>query len=485
MVSQTKTATRPSRAGPERKIRCLALGLLASGALASGAGACGVFGDSDELPSNVPDPTIQRSAAGAVARYRAALGLLPPTLDWFLTETGVLTDELVALPAPAGVAGTYTGIDSRTELGGFAGTYSRLQQLRGQAHEARGFIAAYAPDSVALVGHLYAVEGLAEVWLADLFCSGVPLSTIDLEGDYTLAPGSSTAAVYQHAAALFDSALARTGDSVSIQQLAALGRGRALLALGQYGEAAATTATVPTLYTHQVVFAPTRIEDRLLWQFGDATPSPTGLGYRARPATPSVADREGGSGLDYRTAADPRVGVTALEETDPYGNVMVYPTKYPLTGAVTLTVGDGLEARLIEAEAELQSGGDWLALLNTLRTDGTFDTQPNIDDPSKTDTVWHAGTGGVAGLRPLEEPGAVDARVDLLFRERAFWLYLTGHRQGDLRRLLRQYGRAVGAVYPMGAYSGSGTYGPELAAPVPPAESQFNPQYTGCLHRTP
>ena len=30
----------------------------------------------------------------------------------------------------------------------------------------------------------------------------------------------------------------------------------------------------------------------------------------------------------------------------------------------------------------------------------------------------------------------------MLFRERAFWMYLTGHRLGDMRRLIRQYGRA-------------------------------------------
>jgi len=57
---------------------------------------------------------------------------------------------------------------------------------------------------------------------------------------------------------------------------------------------------------------------------------------------------------------------------------------------------------------------------------------------------WSAGSGGVAELAALTDPGTAEARVDLLFRERAFWFFLTGHRQGDLRRLIRQYGRFAG-----------------------------------------
>ena len=75
----------------------------------------------------------------------------------------------------------------------------------------------------------------------------------------------------------------------------------------------------------------------------------------------------------------------------------------------------GAEARLIEAEAALASGdvATWLGKLNTLRA-----------------------TAITPAMSPLTDPGSTDARVDLLFRERAFWLFLTGHRFGDLRRLM-------------------------------------------------
>jgi hypothetical protein len=141
---------------------------------------------------------------------------------------------------------------------------------------------------------------------------------------------------------------------------------------------------------------------------------------------------------------------------------------------------------LIEAEAALRlqppGSAEWLTRLNALRTDGTFDTQQN--DDGTTTTLWHAGRGGVPGLAPLPDPGSPAAQVDLLFRERAFWLYLTGRRQGDLRRLIRQYHRPPETVYPSGFYpGGSGGYGSALVLPVPDSERANNPQYTGCFHR--
>jgi hypothetical protein len=136
-----------------------------------------------------------------------------------------------------------------------------------------------------------------------------------------------------------------------------------------------------------------------------------------------------------------------------------------------------VEARLIEAEAQLHANPDdgaWLATLNALRTDGTQDGSG----------AYNPGTGGVGGLAPLVDPGTTAGRVDLLFRERAFWLFLTGHRQGDLRRLLRQYGRDQADLYPVGTYPGSVfPYGGAVTRPIPTDESP-NPLFTGCLSRS-
>jgi hypothetical protein len=86
------------------------------------------------------------------------------------------------------------------------------------------------------------------------------------------------------------------------------------------------------------------------------------------------------------------------------------------------------------------------------------------------------------GLEDLPDPGSPDEAVDQLFSERAFWLFATGHRLGDMRRLVRQYGRSAEAVFPTGTYLKGGSYGTDLNFPIPRSENS-NPKSTGCLDR--
>src|SRR5690606_10679206 len=133
------------------------------------------------------------------------------------------------------------------------------------------------------------------------------------------------------------------------------------------------------------------------------------------------------------------------------------PFKYATTDS-PIVLADGIEARLIEAEAALQADdpGTWLGILNTLRADAGL------------------------GLPALADPGTPDARVDLHFAERAYWLFLTAHRLGDLRRLVRQYGRSIEQTFPAGLYKdGPESYGTATHFPVP-IEERANPNFTGC-----
>ncbi|MGI9627811.1 MAG: hypothetical protein ACR2QM_13320, partial [Longimicrobiales bacterium] len=81
----------------------------------------------------------------------------------------------------------------------------------------------------------------------------------------------------------------------------------------------------------------------------------------------------------------------------------------------------------------------------------------------------------------LTDPGTLDAQVDLLFSERALWLFGTAHRMGDLRRLIRQYGRTEDAVFPTGAYHKGGVYGDDVVFPIPFLERE-NSNFNGCLN---
>jgi hypothetical protein len=138
-------------------------------------------------------------------------------------------------------------------------------------------------------------------------------------------------------------------------------------------------------------------------------------------------------------------------------------------------LASGIEARLIEAEAALRaSQPEWLTILNTLRTDGT---QDGIG-------TYNPGTGGVADLAPLTDPGTSDTQLDLLFRERAFWLFATGQRLADLRRLVRIYGRSAESVFPTGTYRLGGPYGTATSIPfVAARETPFTSAVTGCTSR--
>jgi hypothetical protein len=128
-------------------------------------------------------------------------------------------------------------------------------------------------------------------------------------------------------------------------------------------------------------------------------------------------------------------------------------------------LADGIEARLIEAEADLQAHDveGWASTLNALRATASIDSLPS-------DSTTAAESDS--------------ARVDVLFRERAYWLFATGHRAGDMRRLVRQYGRAAISVFPRGAITYSTPalpYVPNPSIPVPGDEIKYNPMYTGCI----
>jgi starch-binding outer membrane protein, SusD/RagB family len=474
-------------AAPRRPVRRAAR-LLAWACAAGLLAACDSLLDNAELPPDLTDPAVTQTPEGALAAYHGTLARFGIALGgksdgnsrWsaFAAAAGLLADELQsAEPSgrPDDARRMPDGQSDPFSLRLADNAYMRLQRTRGLASQAIGLVRTYSPPRhQPLLGHLYALQGYTTLFLGELFCSGVPLSTLDFGGDYVLKPGSTTQQTLEHAVALFDTALATAGDSVRFAHLAHMGRARALLGLGQLALAAAAAAQVPDGFEYRFGYSPVTTANAMNFAQLDA----------GETWSFSVADREGSNGLDYVSSADPRIRVTA-RGTTAFGQPIHHPDKYGVDGAGAIVVASGVEARLIEAEAAQQgaAGGDWLGILNRLRTDGTFTTQPNPDDPMVTDTLWNPGTGAVAGLRPLEAPADPAAQVDLLFRERAFWLFLTGHRQGDLRRLIRQYGRNPQEVYPSGAYVGGGQYGTDVTAPIPDQERVLNPRFTGCISR--
>jgi hypothetical protein len=158
-------------------------------------------------------------------------------------------------------------------------------------------------------------------------------------------------------------------------------------------------------------------------------------------------------------------------------------------------VASGVEARLIEAEAALQAG-DPVTMMSKLNALRAISAQLLAGlYPGSLPTNAFKTNGAPNGLAPLTDPAdpttsaatQFAARRDLVFKERALWLYNTGHRQGDLRRLSRApYSLPTTTTFPSGPHFRGGTYGNDVAYPIPFAEQNntaFNPGL--CNNTTP
>lgn len=342
-----------------------------------------------------------------------------------------------------------------------AGSFRALNRVRVEGGAAITALRTYSPTPAANIGQMFAFIAFAENLAGELYCNGVPLSNL---AGRTLEFGDplSVDSVFTRAVSFSDSALANvTGEVASrITNLAAVVKGRALLNRGQFAAAATAVTSVPTTFRFDVTHSLT-VNDNQNWAL-----NPNAKRY-------TMADLEGGNGLPFSTANDPRV-VRKIGGS-------IFDSAFPITlisqgiwGRTTsIAIATGIEARLIEAEAALQAGGvsGWLSIINTLRTNTALYPTPQ--------TGFTAG----AALTAVADPGTAAGRVDLMFRERAFWMFGTGHRLGDLRRLIRQYGRDSEAVFPTGAFFKGGNYEDAVTLPVP-FDERNNPQFVECTNRS-
>lgn len=350
------------------------------------------------------------------------------------------------------------------------GTFVDINRARGLAQRAIAGFQKFAKTTADSTGlpEVMALGGLTYVLLAENYCGAVPLSVVNDDGTFTFGPPLTVNQQLDSAIAKFNQALAVSGAPLTstFKQLAEVGKGRALLDKGDYANAAAAVAGVSTTFQYNYQHSETTgAQNNGTWALS------TNVGRFG------VAALKGGNGLPYQTDGDtknagfdPRVanavrpsnGGFGFDNGVPGGELQFVQQKYPARNSPS-TIADGVEARLIEAEAALQTDPvGALTILNALRSNSALLTLRGYADGS---------------LPPLTLQATSAAQVDQLFKERAYWLFLTSHRLGDMRRLIRQYGRGAETVFPTGAYFKGGTFGTDVNSPVPQRE-QNNPNYT-------
>lgn len=441
------------------------------GAMAAAAALAGC--SSDLLVVDTPDVLSESAVAGSLGATTLRNGSMQDFFvafsgsgDGWVVASGNLGDEIQTTDTFADRYNTDARNQNENLGGAINTTYNNLQLARaGMAAAIESWVKAKGTASAVKdsLADMYSIRGYTETFFAEGYCSGVPFSRVNADGTFEYGDPLTTAQMLTRALASFDTALAN-GTGTNARALASIGRARVLLNQGQYAQAAAAVSGVATTFRFQVFHsAATGRQNNGV--FGSTFQN--GSRYTAGTS-------EGTNGLDYMTTpADPRAPWTPNGHTsfDDAGRRVPRQEKYnALNSAVTLA--DGIEARLIEAEARLNAtnGGSQadrdavVAILNTLRA-----------------------TGLATPITPaLTAATTQDAAITQLFRERALWLWLTGHRLGDMRRLVRNYGRAANTVFPVGniVYRPGNTYGTDVNFIVPFNERN-NPKFTGCINRNP
>jgi hypothetical protein len=481
---------------PTRRRRALAAVLAAALAAASAAGCSADdilrVDDPDVVrPENLADSTaLPLILAGALSDFQNAYngGNSAISTEGQANMVGLFTDEFIqteSFPTRTEVELRGIGRDNTT----MAPIFLDLSRARASAERAARKYQEFGQPNAVGRAEALSLAGFSYILFAENYCSGVPFSTLADDLTITFGEPRTTAQTLDAALAKFDSALAiasaaGTGaNATRAANLARVGRARTLLNLNRPADAAATVASVPTDFRFVIQHSENSLrQNNGVWALS------TSQGRWG------VSDREGGNGLPFRSAADVRVPNRARLTNGGNGfaaEPMQEQLKYDeRTDAIVLA--DGVEARLIEAEAALRANdaATFLAKLN--------DPRASAQVRQARDLTRYAPTGQTLDqlLAPLADPGSRTAREDLLFRERGFWLYLTSHRLGDLRRLVRQYGRTAESVFPAGAYSSpgglrTGTYGTDLSFPIPNDEgnnpntpvSGAPPALKGCIDR--
>ena len=349
------------------------------------------------------------------------------------------------------------------------GQLRSLYRTRTRSNEAITALKVVRPDLRSLIAEMYLARGFAEYQLASDFCNGIPISSIYTTEPVNASP-QSTAQVFAMAAASLDTSISfangTDAQSVLINRASRVVRARTALSLNDLATAGSLVAGIPTNFAYQHTFSLATSTNTLWGQ---------GLSSRRYSVGDSIEGNKRdilvANAIPFSSARDPRLPVVTPTTGAINGqDGLTYTRTTTVWGQVTaVDVANGVDARMIEAEVALKNGtpAQWLAIHNTLRA-----APPRLGDVQP------------AVLTALTDPGTADSRLLLNFREKAFWTFSRGQRLGDMRRLIKQYGRTEANTFPQGVHYKGGNYGKDVNLPVS-FDERNNPNFKGCTDRLP
>ncbi|HEY2379313.1 MAG TPA: hypothetical protein VGH98_25245 [Gemmatimonadaceae bacterium] len=462
--------------------------------------AAGVFtlGGCDRIKNELLEPqnpglvdqSAVNSAAAAAALKIGAIGRLKvlsndPSATGFAysslwVASGLFSDEF----SNSDFQNSQNDVDARTiSPDNVVSDYSRVTQSRGFIRDAITAERQWEPQKTTDIAELYLGLGFLEMSLGEDFCNGIPLGSNKAGvADYSSPDFKplTNQQVYVIALAHVDTAISTIGTatdaaSTFVMQAALITRARIMIDQNrnQAGAAAALVPTTVVPSTYQYLWTSSTAsngDDIGIWRFnnsvGRTTVGDSTINFQGKIYTTLNA-------IPFASAKDPRVpvldgkgaGLSSEDGLTPFFLQQIWKNRDDPVPMVS-----GIDARLIEAEAALNASTPdittMMTILNALRA-----TPPKI------------GTYQPAAMAPLATPATTDDATTLFFREKAFWTFGRGQRMGDLRRLVRQYGRTQDKVFPSGQQYKGVNYGADVNFPVPDGE-RVNPQFQGCIDRS-
>jgi len=404
--------------------------------LAGTLSACNleVFDPDIITPEDVSDPaSLPIAIAGVVGDFQLMY-------DGYARNTGMLVDEFI-------LAGTFPGraqIDRREmqfDIATLTGFYESIHVARFSADNLLQAAQSLAEDpdaDQALVSQAIAVGqfygGYVRLLLAEMYCQSILGGGDETNPNYESSPKGPDERM-QDALTMLQAAEASAtafGD-VDLADAAKIGQARANMWLGNYAAAASAVASVSTGFEFVAEFSSndlSQYNDVYMFTYGDVA----GIRWTVGDGTQPERNFEQFPFYDEFTDAglllpDPPSNFTAFNASILVHLQMIYPAalapgvpQSPPTAngqSAPMVIASGFEARIIEAEAAYR-GGDVAgaeATINGLLTTG-------------------ANPHG-AVFAPVDLTGDFDSDIALIGYAYEAGAWLTGHRMGFVRRVLR------------------------------------------------